>query len=98
MKIIITLMLTLLGGSIGFQSGSHNAKLKAEHQVRILEQQIDKLEIEHAQKQALLHQHISTLEASLALQANDDPNADRIAIDADGVRRINSLNTNNTAE
>ena len=81
----------LLAFFVGYHSGSATVKLKAEHHARVLEEKLARIETDHATEQAKLGDTIRELEARLDAQASDDPNSDNVAIDADGVQRIDSI-------
>ena len=84
----------ILAFVVGYESGSATVKLKSEHETRLLEEKIAKLETSHATEQTRLSDTIRELEDRLSQEANEDPDADRPAIDADGVRRIGEINAN----
>ena len=90
-RLLLIVAPALLAFFVGYHSGSANVKLKAEHNERLLEERISRLETTHATEQARLSDTIKDLEERLNSEASDDPNADNIAIDADGVRRIDQV-------
>ena len=78
---------------IGFKRGEDHYQAKAEHQVRIHEERLATLRVDHQKTEDELNDKIEALERQLAEQAEEDPSADSPALDIDSVHRIDSIGT-----
>ena len=90
-RILLFVGPVVLAFAVGFHTGAVKVQYHMEREARLLEQKISRLETTHATEQARLSDTIRELETRLSQEASDDPDADHIAIDADGVHRIGEI-------